>query len=63
MQWLIEHIEEVTIIGFLVIIGVLSCFAKQEPKRDLKTPEYKSLDRRFKDAYRNAIFGDDEPTK
>ena len=62
MLWLMEHIEEIVIIGFLVVIGVLNCFAKHEPRRDLKSPEHKSLDQRFKDACRNAIFGDDEPT-
>lgn len=60
MLWLLEHIEAVVIIGLLVIIGILNCFAKDEPKRDLETPEHKSLDQRFKDACRNAIFGDDE---
>lgn len=60
MLWLMEHIEEVAIIGFLVVIGVLNCFAKQVPKRDLKSPEYKSLKRRCKEAYGRTVFGDEE---
>ena len=60
MLWLMEHIEAVAIIGFLVVVGVLNCFAKQEPKRDLKSPEYKSLDQRFKESCRRAIIGDNQ---
>lgn len=60
LQWLMEHMETIAIIGFLVVIGVFNCLSKPEPKRDLKSPEYKSLDTRFKDAYRRAIFGEDE---
>ena len=59
LPWLAEHIETIAFIGLLVVVGVLNCFSKPEPKRDLKSPEYKSLDTRFKDAYRRAIFGDD----
>lgn len=59
LQWLMEHIETIAIIGLVAVVGVLNCFSKQEPKRDLKTPEHQSLDRRFKDAYRRAICGDD----
>ncbi len=57
--WLMEHFQEITVILFLLVVGVISCLSKPEPKRDLKSPEHKSLDRRFKDAYRRAVFGDD----
>lgn len=60
LQWLMEHMETIAIIGFLVVIGVFNCLSKPEPKRDLKSPEYKSLNTRFKEAYRRAIFGEDE---
>ena len=59
-SWLMEHVDVLVILGFLLVIGVLNCLSKPEPKRDLKTPEPQSLDRRFKDAYRHAIFGDDD---
>lgn len=59
LSWLAEHIVTIAIIVFLVVIGLFNCLSRPEPKRDLKSPEYKSLDRRFKDAYRRAIFGDD----
>lgn len=59
-SWLAEHLDVLVILGFLLVIGMLNCLSRIEPNRDLKTPEHKSLDRRFKDAYRHAIFGDDD---
>lgn len=59
LPWLMEHFEEIAVILLLVVVGAISCLSKPEPKRDLKTPEYKSLDRRFRDTYRRAILGDD----
>lgn len=60
LQWLTEYIETIAVIGLLVVFGIISCLSRREPERDLKSPEYKSLDTRFKDACRRAIFDDDE---
>lgn len=57
--WLMEHFQEIALAIFVVVVLILNRREKPEPDRDLKTPEYKSLDQRFKDAYRRAIFGDD----